>query len=192
MPARTTASRLSPTLSAYAPNRVLASSRPHQIVMTAVISTGTGTHPPRLVLPNVATEPGIAEISCPLLSRKPKPVATPSVPSVTTNGGMPAHATRNPLTRPNAPPARTAAAKPSATTPTAAPAGGPEMTCVITQAPAVPAKPSTAPTDRSMPPAQMTNVSPAASSSTSVAVLEVFSQFARVRKYGESMLKPTM
>ena len=56
------------------------------------------------------------------------------------------------------------------------------MSCAITQAPAVPAKPSTAPTDRSMPPAQMTNVSPTASSSTSVPVLEVFSQFARVRK----------
>ena len=66
------------------------------------------------------------------------------------------------------------------------------MSCDITQAPAVPAKPSTAPTDRSMPPAQMTNVSPTASSSTSVPVLEVFSQLARVRKYGESMLNATM
>ena len=66
------------------------------------------------------------------------------------------------------------------------------MSCDITQAPAVPAKPSTAPTDRSMPPAQITNVSPTASSSTSVPVLEVFSQLARVRKYGESMLNATM
>ena len=43
-----------------------------------------------------------------------------------------------------------------------------------------------------MPPEQITNVSPTASSSTSVPVLEVFSQFARVRKYGESMLNATM
>jgi len=52
----------------------------------------------------------------------------------------------------------------------------------ITHAPAVPENPSTAPTDRSMPPEQMTNVSPTASSSTSVAVLDVLSQLARVRK----------
>ena len=69
MPARTTASRLSPMVSVYAPNRVLASTSPHQIVMTAVISTGTGIQPPRFVLPNVATDAGIAEISCPLFSR---------------------------------------------------------------------------------------------------------------------------
>ena len=76
------------------------------------------------------------------------------------------------------------------TAPTAAPVAAANQ-CAITQAPAVPEKPSTAPTDRSMPPEQITNVSPTASSSTSVAVLEVFSQLARVRKYGESMLNAT-
>ena len=77
------------------------------------------------------------------------------------------------------------------TAPTAAPCA-PAKAWTITQAPAVPEKPSTAPTDRSIPPAQMTNVSPTASSSTSVAVLEVFSQLARVRKYGEPMLNAAM
>src|SRR5580704_5662194 len=105
----------------------------------------------------------------------------PSVPSVTTNGGIPARATSTPLTRPNAAPAAIVATNPTATAKTAPPwaAGNQEA---ITQAPAVPEKPSTAPTDRSMPPAQITNVSPTASSSTSVPVLDVFSQLARVRK----------
>src|SRR5580704_9710483 len=105
----------------------------------------------------------------------------PSVPSVTTNGGTPAQATRNPFSTPNALPAATAAANPSTTGPTAEPVT-PGKAVAITHAPAVPANPSTAPTDRSMPPEQITNVSPTASSSTSVPVLEVFSQFARVRK----------
>ena len=100
---------------------------------------------------------------------------------MTTNGGIPAHATNTPLIRPNAPPAAIAARKPTLTAPTAVPCA-PAKPVAITQAPTVPAKPSTAPTERSMPPEQMTNVSPTASSSTSVAVLEVLIQLARVRK----------
>ena len=69
MPARTTASRLSPMLSVYAPNRVLASTSPYQMVITAVTATGTGIQPPRLVLPTVVTEAGMFEISWPLFSR---------------------------------------------------------------------------------------------------------------------------
>ena len=46
--------------------------------MTAVMSTGTGTQPPRFVLPNVATERRDRRVSCPLLARSPNPVAMPS------------------------------------------------------------------------------------------------------------------
>ena len=158
-------------------------------MITAAISTGTGTQPPRLVLPNVVTEPGMFEISWPLSSRLASPVAMPRVPRVTTSGGIGVRDTSRPLTAPKAPPASTAAAKPTDTDSRS----GPLVTanqCAITHAPTMPEKPRTAPTDRSMPPVQMTNVSPTASSSTSVAVLVVFSQLACVRKYGEAMLKP--
>ncbi len=102
---------------------------------------------------------------------------------MTTNGGTAARVTRNPLSAPNNPPTSSVAAKPTVSASGAAPVAlALANQCAITQAPAVPAQPSTAPTDRSMPPEQITNVSPTASSSTSVAVLDVFSQLARVRK----------
>ena len=193
MPARTTASRLSPMLSVYAPNRVLASSRPHQIVMTAVISTGTGIHPPRLVVAEGGDRGRDGRDLLAVVEQVAEPVAMPSVPSVTTNGGIAGPGHQEPVDQRRTP-APTASAASEAERRPGRPrprAGAAANQCAITQAPAVPAQPSTAPTDRSMPPAQMTNVSPTASSSTSVRVLEVFSQLARVRKYGESRLNAT-
>ena len=101
----------------------------------------------------------------------------PSVPRVTTNAGIFNRDTSSPLTRPIASPVRIATANPTASTMADA-VPGPGKKCIIVQPPTIPESPSAAPTERSIPPEMITNVSPIASSSTSVAVVEVVIQLA--------------
>ena len=114
----------------------------------------------------------------------------PRVPSVTTKAGMWQRAISQPFSSPDARPMPSAAANPAATV-SAVPVP-PAIRSVMTQAPAMPDNPRTAPTDRSIPPAMMTKVSPSASSRTSVAVDEVFSQFSLPKKSGDQMANPTI
>jgi hypothetical protein len=114
----------------------------------------------------------------------------PRVPRVTTKAGMLCRAISQPFSRPKARPTASAAAKPAATVSgTAVP---PAIRSDMTQPPTMPARPRTAPTDKSIPPAMMTNVSPRASSSTSVAVDEVFSQFSLPKNSGDQRANPMM
>ncbi len=162
MPARRVATSLEPIAYVRSPKRVRARIRPNTIASTMLISTGNGSHPfsTESVVPSALIGAGSVATSLPPLSRSVPPVIPVSVPRVTMNGGRLMRVINSPLIRPRPVPAPSitrietivVSVELSCT---------PSM-CWATSAPAIPEKPSIAPTDRSIPAVMITNVSPIA------------------------------
>ena len=121
----------------------------------------------------------------PLIKAGAAPTAV-RLPRVTMNGGSLRRVMMYPLTNPMNAPSASATAKP--TTVVKRLFSWLESIDCMTAPETMPVKPSTAPTERSMPPVRITNVSPTARIRNSTAYWEVFSQLARVNRswLGES------
>ena len=94
------------------------------------------------------------------------PFATPYIPSVAMKGGTFSRATSSPLTRPGSSPAATPTAEPASMETSGAAAAA--CSSRMTMAESTDESPITKPTEMSIPPVMMTNVSPVASSSAVV------------------------
>src|SRR6185369_398885 len=133
---------------------------------------GVGSTPSQRPLLNSCTTSGMPTTLWPSVATSASPCATPSVPSVATNGGMPSTATKAPLSRPKAKPTASAAA--SAT-------GSPPV-LTATSASTTLHSVSTAPMDRSSPSVRMMRVIGSASSSRIVDCRAMLTRLSGVRK----------
>ena len=106
------------------------------------------------------------------------PLATPSMPRVTRNDGMPARVVSRPLSMPTNPPVRI---------PKRAPTTQLSANCCIASPETTPQSATTEPTERSNSPAMMTIVIPTARMDTNVVCRRMFVQFSGDRKTGDQM-----
>src|SRR5215469_9031167 len=104
-----------------------------------------------------------------------------SMPSVTTNGGIPTKAMRRPLTAPTARAVSSAAPTPAQMLKPA----------FITTPSTMPVRHTTEPTDRSMPPVMMTAVMPRATMATKAKLRVTLNRFCSVAKVSVASVKAT-